>query len=104
MASPKTNIRSFRFSDDVLKILTNYRGENLNCKFENLIFDAFGMVEERQQQLEQINRMIEEKRKTLMNLQRATDSLTMLEKDLESAKRYFQIVERRAKEISESTM
>ena len=100
----KPNIRSFRFSDEIAYILNSYRGSNVSEKFENLVTDAFCAVEKRQQDLDRINEQIAQRRETLHNLEQATEQLAMLEKDIKSAKFYFGIVERRARELSEKEM
>ncbi len=100
----KPNARSFRYSDEVACILNSYRGSNTSEKFENLVTDAFCMVEKRQQDLDRINEQIAQRRETLHNLKQATEQLSMLEKDIKSAKFYFGIVERRARELSEKEM
>ena len=54
MMAQKPNIRSFRYSDEIACILNSYRGSNVSEKFENLVTDAFCMVEKRQQDLDRI--------------------------------------------------
>ena len=66
--------------------------------------NAFCMVEKRQQDLDRINEQIAQRWETLHNLEQATEQLSMLEKDIKSAKFYFGIVERRARELSEKEM
>lgn len=99
----KPNIRSFRYSDEVAEILEAQRGNSLNEKFENLVIDCYLMLERRQRMLEQVNEQIEARRRVLRNLETATAELQMLQRDIEAAKRYFAIIERRAKSIAEKT-
>lgn len=99
----KPNIRSFRYSDEVAEILEAQRGNSLNEKFENLVTDCYLMLERRQRMLEQVNEQIEARRRVLRNLETATAELQMLQRDIEAAKRYFAIIERRAKSIAEKT-
>uniref|UniRef100_A0AAU8AWF6 Uncharacterized protein n=1 Tax=Dulem virus 51 TaxID=3145762 RepID=A0AAU8AWF6_9VIRU len=52
----KNNIRSFRFSDEVLSKLQNAKGDSLNEKFENLVngcFKKLPIIEKRVNELEQ---------------------------------------------------
>lgn len=99
----KPNIRSFRYSNEVAEILEAQRGNSLNEKFENLVTDCYLMLERRQRMLEQVNEQIEARRRVLRNLETATAELQMLQRDIEAAKRYFAIIERRAKSIAEKT-
>ena len=98
----KPNIRSFRYSDEVACVLNSYRGENLNEKFENLVLDAFCMVERREAELARVNECIAQRRETLYNLERATEQLAMLERDIKSAQFSFGIVQRRAQSIADA--
>lgn len=98
----KNNIRSFRYSDEVACILGQYRGDSLNAKFENLVTDAFCMVERRQEELARVNEQIAQRRQTLRNLERATEQLTQLERDIKAAQFSFGIVARRAQSIADT--
>lgn len=98
----KPNIRSFRYSDEVACILEGYRGDSLNAKFENLIEDAFCMVERREAELAQVNERIAQRREVLYKLERATEQLAALERDIKSAQFSFGIVKRRAQSIAEA--
>ena len=97
----KNNIRSFRYSDEIAAILLSQPGESLNAKFENLVRACYCDIDMRKKELESINAKIEERRQALRNLEKATDELDMLEKDIKSARFSFGIVERRAAAIAE---
>lgn len=99
--SPKTNLRSFRYSDEIAAILEAQKGNSLNEKFETLVLFCYYKVESRKKDLEEVERRIEQEREQLYNLQRATEELRMLENDIQSAKRSFAIVQRRAAQIAE---
>ena len=101
-SSPKSNLRSFRYSDEVAAILEAQEGNSLNEKFESLVLFCFYKLESRKKDLQQIEADIKRERERLYNLQRATEELRQLERDLQSAQRYFEIVERRAKKIAET--
>lgn len=62
----KSNLRSFRFSDDVARILDRFEGKSLNDKFENLVRFCFFKVPEVEKELRQIEASIEA-RKQLLN-------------------------------------
>jgi len=100
--SPKSNLRSFRYSDEIAAILEAQEGNSLNEKFESLVLFCFYRLEQRKKDLERIEQDIKRERQRLYDLQRATEELRMLEKDIQNAQYYFKIVERRAKTISEA--
>ena len=56
----------------------------------------------REELKEQVREEIKRERQRLYDLQKATEQLRMLERDIKDAQRYFQIVERRAKQIAEA--
>ena len=87
----KNNIRSIRFSDELAEL-----------KFENLVTRCVWELPQREKRLEEIQKRIDQERERLFNLQRATEQLRMLERDIQSAQRDFAIVQRRAKAIAEA--
>ena len=99
----KNNIRSFRYSDETACILEQYRGDSLNAKFENLVEDAFLMVERKREELARVNERIVQRRQVLKNLENATAKLALLEGDISRAKSYFDVVQQRAKEIADAS-
>lgn len=100
MAS-KPNIRSFRYSDEIACILNSQPGDTMSAKFERLVETCYCEQMRRQVQLERINAEIEKRRQVLRNLERATEELARLERDIQSAKYSFGIVQRRAAAIAE---
>jgi len=50
----KSNIRSFRYTDDVAKILNDFAGDSMNQKFENLVLFCFQRLEIRKKDLKKI--------------------------------------------------
>lgn len=97
----KSNIRSFRYSDETAAILEAQPGESLNAKFENLVKFCFSVLDQRKEQLSQIDTQIAARRETLCNLTKATAELAQLEKDIHAAQFSFGIVQRRAAAIAE---
>ena len=98
----KNNIRSIRFSDKLATLIDQQVGDTFTQKFENLITRCVWEVPAAEKRLEQIREDIKREQQRLYDLQRATEQLRMLENDIKSAQRYFQIVERRAKQIAEA--
>ncbi len=103
-SSPKNNLRSFRYSDEIAAILEAQEGNSLNEKFESLVLFCFYKLESRKKDLERIEADIKRERERLYNLQKATEELRELEKNIQSAQFYFKIVERQAKKISETEL
>ena len=97
----KSNIRSFRFSDEIACILNSQPGDNMNAKFERLVETCYCEQDRKQEQLDRINAEIEKRRQVLRNLERATSELAQLERDIQSAKFSFSIVQRRAAAIAD---
>jgi hypothetical protein len=66
----KTNVRSFRFDDEVLKIIEGCEGDNCSDKFDRLVRHCFLAVPEAQRELEEIKKQIIVEKK---NLKKITD-------------------------------
>jgi len=98
----KNNIRSIRFSDELADLIDRQVGQTFTEKFENLITRCVWELPKQEKRLEQVREEIKRERQRLYDLQRATEQLRMLERDIKDAQRYFQIVERRAKQIAEA--
>ncbi len=98
----KNNIRSIRFSDELAELIDRQVGRTFTEKFENLVTRCVWELPEKEKQLKEIQKRIDQERKRLYDLQRATKELRMLEQDIKSAQRAFAIVERRAKQIAET--
>ena len=98
----KNNIRSIRFSDELADLIERQAGQTFTQKFENLITRCVWEVPAAEKRLEQVREDIKRERQRLYDLQKATEQLRMLERDIKDAQRYFQIVERRAKQIAEA--
>lgn len=98
----KNNIRSIRFSDELADLIERQVGDTFTQKFENLITRCVWELPEQEKRLEKVREDIRLERERLYKMQRATEQLRLLEQDIQSAQRYFQIVERRAKAIAEA--
>lgn len=68
----KTNIRSFRYSDEVGGILEKFKGNTLNEKFENLVLYCFWnmkkidrQLSQKQKEYDELCKKVEDKRKQL---------------------------------------
>lgn len=98
----KANIRSIRISDDMAELIDQQAGKNFTEKWENLVARCVWELPQKEEQLKAIQARIDKERQRLYDLQRATEQLRMLERDIKSAQYYFQIVERRAKQIADA--
>ena len=98
----KNNIRSIRFSDELADLIERQMEDSFTQKFENLITRCVWELPEQEKRLEKAREDIRLERERLYKMQRATEQLRLLEQDIQSAQRYFQIVERRAKAIAEA--
>ena len=98
----KNNIRSIRFSDKLAALIDQQVGDTFTQKFENLITRCVWEVPAAEKRLERGREEIKQEQQRLYDLQKATEQLRMLERDIKDAQRYFQIVERRAKQIAEA--
>lgn len=99
----KNNIRSIRISDQMAELIEQQNGNNFTEKWENLVTRCVWELPMREEQLKNIQEQIQKERQRLYDLSKATEQLRMLEADINSAKRSFQIIERRAKQIAETT-
>lgn len=98
----KSNIRSIRISNDMAELIDRQAGANFTEKWENLVTRCIWELPKKEELLKEIQARIKQEQQRLYDLQRATEMLRMLERDIESAQYYFQIVERRAKQIAEA--
>ena len=98
----KSNIRSIRFSDEMADLIDRQIGDTFTQKFENLVTRCVWELPQKEEELKRVQANIDRERERLRNLEKATEELRMLERDIKSAQHYFGIVERRAKAIAEA--
>lgn len=98
----KNNIRSIRFSDDMAELIDQQIGNTFTEKFENLVTRCVWELPAQEKRLAAVQAQIKKEQQRLYDLQKATEQLRMLEKDIQSAQYYFKFVERRAKAIAEA--
>ena len=99
----KPNIRSIRFSDELAELIEQQVGQTFTEKFENLITRCVWELPEQEKKLKAIREKIRLEEERLIRLQKASEELRQLERDLQNARHYFGIVERRTKAIAETT-
>lgn len=98
----KGNIRSMRFSDQMIEMIDQQVGDTFTARFEALVTRCMWELPRKEKQLEQIRENINQELQRLHNLQEMTDKLRQLARDIQSAQTYIGIVEHRAKAIAEA--
>ena len=78
----KNNIRSIRFSDELAELIDQQQGDTFTQKFENLITRCVWELPAKEEQLEQIDKQIQEKKKLLMQMTVQAGELRMTINDL----------------------
>ena len=87
----KSNIRSMRFSDDIVELIEAQAGETFTAKFEALVTRCVWELPEKEKQLQQIEERIQERRKLL---QRLSSKCQKMENSLNNIKSYIESLER----------
>lgn len=85
----KNNIRSIRFSDEMIEMIESQAGETFTAKFEALVTQCMWELPKKEQELKFIQELIESERKNLRYIQ---DRKRKLEQNLylvESRTAYF---------------
>lgn len=70
----KNNIRSMRFSDDMIEMIESQEGRNFSEKFENLVTRCMWELPEKEMQLEAVSNELARKREQLLKLNHRIDS------------------------------
>jgi len=98
----KPNIRSIRFSDELAELIGRQVGDTFTEKFENLITRCVWELPQKEAELKQLQKRINEERERLYKFQKATEELRRLENTIKQAEYYFRIIERQAKMIAKT--
>ena len=61
----KNNIRSVRFSDELIEIIEQQVGDNFTQKFERLFYNCYMLLPEKERQTAELDKRITEKRESL---------------------------------------
>ena len=64
----KTNIRSIRFTDELVELIDRQVGDTFTARLENLVTRCVWELPERERQLAELDRQIAVKRKELIRL------------------------------------
>ena len=93
MSLPKKNIRSVRFSDEMMELIEQQVGSNFTQKFERLVYNAYMLSSEKEKEIQRLDGIIAERRKQLEKynheLHRLMPFVDNLKNRLELLNRYF---------------
>ena len=84
--SQRTNATSFRFSDEVASIINNMPGQSFADKVEHMAIDFVNKQDSRVQQLDKLDKMIEDRKKRLSELNVTVRDVENVRLNLENAK------------------
>lgn len=87
----KSNIRSMRFSDDIVELIEAQAGETFTAKFEALVTRCVWELPEKEKLLQQIEERIQERRELLQIL---SSKCWKMENSLNNIKSYIESLER----------
>ena len=89
----KSNIRSMRFSDEIIELIEKQPGETFTAKFENLVHKCVRELPEREKHLKLIERLIREESEKLEEIRKKKRKIEEyargLEWELQRATRVF---------------
>lgn len=90
MALKKNNIRSIRFSDELLEIIEQQVGENFTQKFERLIYNCYMLSSQKEEEIRRLDAEIALRREMVAGLRKEFSQLAPL---LSSIKRQLTSVD-----------
>ena len=77
----KSNIRSMRFSDEIIQMIESQTGETFTQKFENLVTRCMWELPQKERELASMNEMIRTRREQLGRMtQRVTGYMQALQR------------------------
>lgn len=99
----KSNLRSFRYSDEVAAILEQQPGKSFNDKFEQLVLRCFYELPAIEHRKKELEAQIQQRREELQDVARQTERIHHMMQTLKTAEHYMAIVARTATQIAENT-
>lgn len=94
MALRKNNIRSIRFSDEILEIIEQQVGDNFTQKFERLVYNCYMLVAEKEKEAKFLDDMIdcqrEEAARRRHELQQLKSLVGSIQRQLTSIDNYLE--------------
>lgn len=96
----KGNIRSMRFSDEIMEMIESQTGDSFTAKFEALVTRCMWELPRKEQELKEIQKQIENERKQLRHIREKKQKLTQNLNNLEySSGRLVQELNRTIKDL-----
>lgn len=68
MSLPKKNIRSVRFSDEMIELIEQQIGTNFTQKFERLVYNAYMLSAQKETEIKRLDQEIARRMKQLRDL------------------------------------
>lgn len=65
----KNNIRSMRFSDEIIEMIESQQGENFSQKFENLVTRCMWELPNKEKDLRRVEQQLDKQRHELQRMQ-----------------------------------
>lgn len=78
MAMKKNNIRSIRFSDELIEIIDQQVGDNFTQKFERLVYNCYMLSAEKEKEIQRLDELIAKQREQLRHYQKELQELSPL--------------------------
>ena len=95
----KGNIRSIRFSDELIEIIEQQQGDNFTQKFERLVYNCYMLLPEKERQLDVLEARYQDTKQRYISMSKryreAEELLISLEQRLSNLGRFFDECEER---------
>ena len=89
----KNNIRSVRFSDEMIEIINQQVGDNFTQKFERMVYNCYMLLPEKERQLREMEARYQSAKERYYALydryEKATSFMTVLESRLRGMEQSF---------------
>lgn len=97
MSDYKVNQKSIRVSDDVLRYIESFEGDNFNDKLSNVIYYSMKIIDDKKEQIGRIDSIIKDKEKeisdmfnVLFNLQKIKNTQREFDSILSNYNKYLE--------------
>lgn len=94
----KNNIRSIRFSDELMEIINQQIGDNFTQKFERMVYNCYMLLPERERQAQLLQDRIDQQKKELAQLSSryytAVDLMRSMEYKLSDMQKMLELAEK----------
>ena len=97
MATKKGNIRSMRFSDEIVRIIEAQEGDTFTAKFERLVYKCIQELPQKREDLKAVQERIHFERQRLARIQKKT---LELERNISTMNDAIKYTTARAKQVT----